>query len=176
MRERKLLDWLPPLFRETDGYRVLFEGAGQPEIDPLWAMIDTLWDEQFIQSASEQGVLRWEGLTGLPPAGSLEERRNAVLARVKEMPPFTEEHLIQALEALCGAGWVTAVTDVERCRLTVRIPPRGPAGAVSDMLARRLPANIALDLDFYYATHNRLGAYRHGGLAAHTHKTIKEMV
>lgn len=176
MRDRKLTGWLPPVLRQAREYRVLLDGAGQPETDRLWASVDRLWAEQFIETSGARGLERWEGMMRLPPAGPLEERRRAIILRLRETPRFTEDTLRTVLTELCGPGRFTSVTDAERLTLTVRLARRSPMEAVGAMLARRLPANIAVDLGWHTATHRSLNNYRHGQLAGNTHEQLKEMM
>jgi hypothetical protein len=91
-----------------------------------------------------------------------------------EVPPFTAASLAAVLEELCGPGRFMTELDAVRCTLTLRVPPGAPAGAVADILQRRLPANIAARIDLLYATHRQVGRRRHAELSALTHKGIEE--
>ena len=173
MTDRRLDGWLPPLLGLAREYRVLL-GAEQPEIDGLWLAVRRLWAEQFIDSAGEEGILRREGMMRLPPAGDLETRRGAVLARWRETPPFTKETLETVLTELCGAKRFETEMDAVRCELIVRLAPSVAAEAVTAMLARRLPANIAVKTGLLFISHRRLAAHRHRELAARTHKELVE--
>jgi hypothetical protein len=164
------------MLSEAREYRVLLEDAAGPEITVLWDALDALWAELFAETAGETGLARWEKMMQLPPAGDLEARRGAVLARFRETPPFTEDVLQRMLEELCGSENFHTVTDAAKYELTVRVSPRVPLQPVAAMLARRLPANIAVDLDKYYATHRMLTVYRHRDLAGYMHEEIKEAV
>jgi hypothetical protein len=172
--ERKLFDYLPAILRETKELTILVDRAEQPESDRLWDRLDRLWAEQFIETAGDAALSRWEGMMGLPPAPSLEERRAAVLRRLREAPPFTLNDLIAWLDEMCGRGRVTIEINYSLYKLTVRLAPDGPLTAVESFLARRLPANILLDADFYYARHADLRPFRHMALAAKTHLRIRE--
>lgn len=109
----------------------------------------------------------------LPPSGNLEERREAVLARLREIPPFTMRSLAAALAELCGNYEMEL--DRSRYTLRVRVAPAAATAAARALLVRRLPANILLDLDALRQSHARAGAYRHRELAAYTHGAVREM-
>ena len=176
MTSRQLLDYLPSILRDAAELITLVDKAEQPEIDELWGRAGLLWNEQFIETASASSLSRWERMMGLPSAASMEERRDAILRRLREIPPFTLKELIALLEEMCGADRVTVDMDYGGYRLTVRLAPDGPFPAVQSLLIRRLPANILMDLDFYYIRHIELRPLRHSELAARTHIRIREDV
>jgi hypothetical protein len=168
------LDYLPTILREAKELVVLVDKAEQPESDKLWEGLDCLWAEQFIDSAGEAGLSRWEGMMGLPPAPSLPERRAAILSRLRETPAFTFRSLIAVLEEICGKGRFIIDMDYNNYKLTLLLAPNGPTAVVKALLARRLPANIMLDAGFFYARHIDLVSFRHRDLAAKTHLRIRE--
>ena len=173
MPDRRLQDYLPPVLQAARALRVLLERGQQPETDTLWDGAETLWAEQFVGTATAYGLSRWEGMMKLPPSGSLEERREAVLARLREIPPFTMRSLTAALEALCES--VEIALDPPRYTLRVRVAPASKLAAARALLARRLPANILLDLDILRQSHGKLGGYRHRELTAFTHRAAREI-
>jgi hypothetical protein len=176
LSDRRLFDYLPSILRGAEELAVLVDRAEQPESDRLWEKLDWLWAEQFIETAGDAALSRWERMMGLPPADSLEERRAAILRRLREATVFTLKTLIANLEEMCGRGRVTVDMDYDRYQLTVRMAPDGPFAAVESLLVRRVPANILLDTDFYYVRHVDLRPFRHSELAARTHLRIREDV
>jgi hypothetical protein len=176
MRDRALTDWLPPVLQPAREYRVFLNDAVQPETDLLWDLTGILRSEQFIETAGENGVSRWEGMMRLLPSGNLRERKDAVIKRLFETPLFNEKTLHSTLEELCGGERFTVQIDHIRCVLTVGVVPSVPIEAVSSMLSRRLPANIAFHIEKLYATHRCLRIVRHRELAGIKHKYIKEAI
>ncbi|MDR0326296.1 MAG: YmfQ family protein [Oscillospiraceae bacterium] len=172
---RRLFDYLPPVLQKAPENRVLLDAAEQPETGALWEAAQALWAEQFIDSATDYGLSRWERMMRIPSAGDENARRQAILVRLRETPPFTLRLLLTALGELCGPGKFELSLAYNRYTLTVRVTPRSPMGEVRALLSRWLPANILLDLDYLYLSHNKARAYRHEQLAAFTHKTVREM-
>jgi hypothetical protein len=165
---------LPSILRKAKELSVLVDGAEQPENNLLWKKLEWLWDEQFIETAGDAALSRWEKMMNLPPASSIEERREAILRRLREATIFTLKQLRALLEELCGPGRFTVEMNYGKYRLIVRITPDSPAATVESVLARRIPANILLDMGFYYVRHNDLTPFRHRELASNTHLRIRE--
>lgn len=173
--DRRLIDSLPPVLQPVREYMVILDTAEQAEIESFWNALESLWAEQFIDSASVVGLSRWEDMMRLPPNGSLEERREAILARLRELPPFTFFSLLDALDAMCGILKYEAALIYHSYTLRIRITPRSPMAGVRAMLTRMVPANILIDLDYLYLKHSQVAMKRHQELAAYTHKVIREM-
>ncbi len=76
--ERKLIDYLPYVIRDYAEFQGIM-GSEQPEIEKAWNTTDDLLDNQFISTAGNVGLSRWEkileitprGLTALKIAGSV---------------------------------------------------------------------------------------------------------
>ena len=171
MPDRRLFDYLPEVFHETKELAVLVDEAEQPESDNLWGLLGLLWKEQFIETAEGEALSRWEKMMGLPVAPTIDERRDAILARLREPPAFTMNVFEPMLEELCGAGQYVFEMDYERYELTVVLVPGGPMEALKAFLTRRLPANISIS---YYVRHLKLEEYTHEQLGERTHKQIRE--
>jgi hypothetical protein len=176
LQDRRLFDYIPAILRDARELRILIERAEQPETDKLWERISWLWDEQFIDTAGDTALSRWEKMMGLPPSSSFAERRTVILRRLREEPVFTLKALISTLEEMCGAGKVAVTMDYDNYTLIVRMEPGGPVNAVRSLLTRRVPANILLDVDFYYARHIDLRPFTHEQLSENTHINIREDV
>jgi hypothetical protein len=174
METRKLRDYLPPVLQKARELRALLDCAEQPEIDRLWEAAETVWREQFIDSAETEGLARWEKMLHLPPDGDAEARRRAILLRLREVLPFTWHTLDAAMEALCGKYKYEMTPDFSRYALLVRITLSAPMAAVRALLARWLPANISYDIEILYSTHSAIAGFRHRELAAFTHREIWE--
>ena len=74
--ERKLIDYLPYVIRDYAEFQGIM-GSEQPEIEKAWNTTDDLLDNQFIPTAGNMGLSRWEKILGITPKGtdSLEDRR-----------------------------------------------------------------------------------------------------
>ena len=99
MRESKIENYQPPLVRAQRemGY---ITSAENPEFNWLYSILDTAMNDQFIVTATEIGISRWEKILNIkPPAGStLEQRRAAVMARLLARIPINLEVVRQVVE------------------------------------------------------------------------------
>ncbi len=103
MRQAKIQNYQPPLVRNQREMRYIAE-AENPEFNWLYGILDTAMKDQFILTATETGISRWEKILKIkPPAGStLEQRRAAVLARLLARIPINLEVVRQVVETYLG--------------------------------------------------------------------------
>ena len=80
---KKLQDYLPPILLKTYEFPLLCE-TEQPEIDRLHDAADAVLDAQFISTAGEYAISRYEKIFGVVPqdTDTLDERRFKVLTRI----------------------------------------------------------------------------------------------
>ena len=79
--ERKLINYLPYVVRDYAEFQGI-TGAEQPEFEAAWAAAEDLLSNQFIKTAGNLGLSRWEKILGITPKGTdtLDDRRFRVLA------------------------------------------------------------------------------------------------
>ena len=118
--DRKLINYLPYVVRDYAEFQGI-TGAEQPEFENAWAAVDDLLNNQFIKTAGNLGLSRWEKILGITPKGTdtLDDRRFRVLTRLNEELPYTLPQLRVILESLCGAGNYSA--DVADYTLLVKV-------------------------------------------------------
>lgn len=88
--DRKLINYLPYVVRDYAEFQGI-AGAEQPEFENAWAAVDDLLNNQFITTAGNLGLSRWEKILGITPKGTdtLDDRRFRVLTRLNEELPYT---------------------------------------------------------------------------------------
>ncbi len=100
-----LLSYLPPFMA---AYRELSAGlrAEEPEFRLLWQGAHRVLINQFVLTADDFGLKRYETLLHLLPApsDSIETRRARILAALMRHPPYTITWLRAWLDGLCGEG------------------------------------------------------------------------
>lgn len=57
--DRKLIDYLPPVLASILEMQAIME-IEQPEAEMLWDKLSGVMDDQFVETASEERVKRWE--------------------------------------------------------------------------------------------------------------------
>lgn len=174
--ERKLEDYLPYVIRSYPEYRGIVT-AEQPEFEKAWASMDHLLSDQFILTADESGLARWEQILEISPKGTdtLDDRRFKILTRINEELPYTLPQLRNILNMLCR-GEYKADQDAYRLIVRVGLLAKKQYDAVESLLDRVAPSNMKIDLSLLYNQHSTLARFTHAQLAAFTHTVIRNEV
>lgn len=144
--DRQLIDYLPELLRQYREFQAICR-MEQPEFALAWEAAEGLLNEQFLETAENIGLARWEKMLGIIPKGtdSLEKRRFTLKSRLSEVLPYTLPQLRRMLQNLCGEEIGVRAVDY---RLTVRLPEaqRLNLPAVRGTVGRMAPVNLAVEL------------------------------
>ena len=161
--ERKLIDYLPYVIRDYAEFQGIM-GSEQPEIEKAWNTTDDLLDNQFIPTAGNMGLSRWEKILGI--------------TRINEELPYTLPQLRNILETLCGKGNYSADVEEGTYQLLVKIglAAKNNFNDVESLLNRVVPQNMVVTLLQLYNTHAELGRFTHAQLAAYTHNQLRNEV
>ncbi len=111
--ERQLINYLPYTVRAFKEYQGITAGE-QPEFELAWNHYQEVLDNQFIDTAGNYGVSRWERELGIFPkdTDSLTVRKVRIKAMWGIRPPYTLPWLKKWLSDLFGAdGHWESVTD-----------------------------------------------------------------
>lgn len=172
--DRKLINYLPYVVRDYAEFQGI-TGAEQPEFENAWAAVDDLLNNQFIKTAGNLGLSRWEKILGITPKGTdtLDDRRFRVLTRLNEELPYTLPQLRVILESLCGAGNYSA--DVADYTLLVKVGVAAKKNFqdVQTLLKRVAPVNLVLVVQQLFNIHQVLGGFTHAQLAWYTHSEVR---
>lgn len=136
----KLIEYLPPEFAKIAEYSELCR-TEQPFFDDLWKAAQLILDNQFIDTADENGVCMWEKELGIVPlaADTLEERKQ----RIKAAWTYG---IVYTYRWLCG--WLKDFSDsadVKDYTLNVKLPSGCDYANILDTLRRYISANIAIN-------------------------------
>ena len=176
---KKLQDYLPPILLKTYEFPLLCE-TEQLEIDRLHDAADAVLDAQFLSTAGEYAIQRYEKIFGVVPqdTDTLDERRFKVLTRINTQLPFSVRRLRQQLETLCGADGYKLELNGDRYTLTVKVALTAKRNqqAVEELLADIVPANMVCTTSLLYNQHAALTRFTHAQLALLTHFEIREEV
>lgn len=177
--DRRLIDYLPFIIRDYAEFQRIMESQ-QPEFEQAWNTVDDLLDNQFISTAGNMGLSRWEKILGITPKGTdtLEDRRSRILVRINEELPYTIPQLRNILETLCGIGNYSAEVPEGTYNLIVKVgvAARKKFSDVEALLDRVVPQNMIVNLFQLYNTHAELGLFTHEQLAAYTHDHLRNEV
>lgn len=176
---KKLNEYLPSILLKTYEFPLLCD-TEQREFDRLNTAADAVLDAQFISTAGETAIARYEKIFGITPmdTDTLAERRFKVLAKINAQLPFSVRRLRQQLETLCGADGYKLELDGDRYTLTVKVALTAKRNqqAVEELLADIVPANMVCTTSLLYNQHADLTRFTHAQLAALTHFAIREEV
>ncbi|CAM4468965.1 putative phage tail protein [Paenibacillus xylanexedens] len=117
----RLLEYLPEVLREIDDFKALTD-AEIPEMDNLSAAIQKYIDDQFVMTASVDGIRRREKMLRIqadPANEPLDFRRKRIINRQSTKPPFTIRWLQEQLDRLIGPGMAVVSQDVDQFILYV---------------------------------------------------------
>lgn len=177
--DRNLIDYIPQVLKDVREYKNVME-VEQPEIVNLWSELENALKDNFINDATQNGVLRLEKILKIVPKASdtLDIRKFRILARFNEQLPYTFRTLQERLTTLCGKyGYTLELkNDIYTLKVRIELIVKGQYDAVDNLLRRITPANLIIDLDLRYNQHLTLAKFTHAQLAAYTHKQLKEEV
>ena len=67
--DRKLISYLPPVLQEVADFQAINE-ANEPELALAWDTLHRVTRNQFLDTADEWGVSRWEQELAIHPKGT----------------------------------------------------------------------------------------------------------
>ena len=100
---RKLIDYYPPVIASIAEIQRLM-AAYQISVDAMWDAISFLEENQYIETATDEGVRMWEKELGIIPAATDTLNQRKARLRLKWVPSnnFTTKWLHGWLEDVCG--------------------------------------------------------------------------
>ena len=173
--DRKMLDYIPPVLHEVRDFECVL-GAMEEEIRDLWQKERKQEEEYFIDSCQGAGLQRLEEILHITPRAdsSVEMRRQIVLARLRQVPPYCLRTFRRLLSGLFGTNEGFSVElDGLRLGVRLRVSLWEFEDAVRDMMHYIVPANIETRVILSMITHGQLGRQTHRMLAAYTHSQLQ---
>ncbi len=164
--DRQLIDYLPPVLREIEEFKAI-NSAIQPEIERAWAELGRLMNNQFLTTADENGMSRWEKELHILPkdTDTPEARKTRIKAMWNRKLPYSFGWLRNWLSGLCGTeGHSESVSDyIIDVQLDYNALPQANelAREILEMLGIVRPANMLLRLT---AALQSSGIIAHGAL------------
>lgn len=153
IREVDLVSYLPPFIAEYKETNITLE-TENPEFVLVWKAADRVLHNEFIATADEYGISRFEKILNILPSrdDTLENRRIRVQTRWFTNLPYTWRMLLQKLGILCGSSdFKVYISEGEWYKVKVRISIEPQKESllyeVEQLLEKFLPANL-----YYYVT------------------------
>lgn len=176
--DRELMDYLPSVMREIQELQYLMR-AEQPEAERFWTGLADALADQFVPTALETGVIRWEKILKISPKATdtLEERKFRITARMTEKLPYTWRRLEEQLKLICGAdGFSLELTGEFLVTIKVGLKSKRNYETAKEMVERVLPSNLVLDISVLYNQHKTIHGYTHRRLHERTQNQIRNEV
>lgn len=142
LRDVDLIKYLPLFVAEYEEIQEITESEN-PEFRLAIKKVTQAKDNQFIISADEEGISRFERFLGVRPKdkANLEDRRKEILARWNDVSVYTYKGLILRLNQLLGVGNYEIYPRFDNYELELEY--RNKTG-FEDYIREIIPANIAL--------------------------------
>lgn len=138
---RQLIDYLPPVLQSVREFQEI-NHANEPEIKAAWEALDLVLDNQFLDSATEEGVRRWEEELDVSPAAgeTLDSRKARIKILWSASLAYTFPWLIQGLSDISAL----ASASLKDYTLTVTLPSASDYNVILDTLRTYISAAIVI--------------------------------
>lgn len=149
MRKVDLWYYLPPFLKEFLEMREIL-GAEEPEFQELVKEYDDVLKDNFIITATERGIARFESMLGIRPdaSTSLETRRSAVLTKWWDATPYTLRTLKNRIALIQGNSNIQISFDKDNpycIQIVTRLETAGQVDDLAYIIQTMLPANLEVD-------------------------------
>ena len=125
-------------------------GAEEPEFQELVKQYDDVLKDNFIVTATERGIARFESTLGIRPdaSASLETRRSAVLTKWWDVTPYTLRTLKNRIAMIQGNSNIQISFDKRNpycIQIVTRLETAGQVDDLAYIIQTMLPANLEVD-------------------------------
>lgn len=148
IREVDLVSYLPPYLQEYNQETVAALQAENPEFKLVWEAADRTLYNEFIATADEYGISRFEKILNILPSkeDTLESRRARVQSRWFTEIPYTMKSLISKLVALCGASNFEITKDFLHYRIEIEtnLELFGQVEELEHIIETMIPCNMVV--------------------------------
>lgn len=145
---RKLINYLPYQVREFEQYQGITVGE-QPEFELAWNYWQEVFDNQYIDTAGDYGLSRWEKMLGITPKATdtLEARRIRIKTRLNNFTPYTFRVFMRMMKFLADGEPFEVYLDpgTYLLRLILQWGAQGKIESLEWLIQEIIPENIAID-------------------------------
>ena len=149
VRAVDLVSYLPEYLSEFKEIGATLESEN-PEFVLVWEAADRVLKNEFIETADEYGIERFEKILNILPSkeDTLESRRSRVKARWFDMIPYTMKMLINKLTALCGDTDFIVTKDYQKYQIEIMTSLElfGQVEELEKIVAEMMPCNMIVCL------------------------------
>lgn len=174
--DRELIEYLPEFMREYREIKIICDKE-QQQVEKIWEQCERIWDNQFIATADEETIKRWERMlkVNVGDTWNLEDRRNKILSIITEQRPYTDEALDIMLKSIFGEeNYQMEYINPLELLVSVSFESKNEIVNVEKMLDRILPANLKWSVDIFHNKYLLLKNYTHEQLKVYTHEQMRD--
>lgn len=146
--DRQLINYLPYQVREFQEYKGIATGE-QPEFELAWNYYQDAFNNQFIDTAGDYGLSRWEKMLHITPKAtdSLETRRIRIKTRLNNFTPYTFRAFMRLIKNLADKEpfEVYFKPGSYFIRFVLQWGMNGKIESLEWLIQEILPCNIAVD-------------------------------
>ena len=172
-------DLWPPIMQELEEFQKIAE-IEELYFEQLKQEIQNIVDDQFIQTATENGIARREKILKISPFAddTLETRRFRVQGLWADKLPYTYRVLLERLDSLCGPdGYIMELNAGEySLNIKIELTRKRMFDEVVRITRQMVPANIVITVELRYNQHLTLANFTHEQLSQYTHYQLRNEV
>lgn len=148
--ERKLINYLPYEPRKYAEFQGITTGE-QPEFELVWDSEQEVFDNQFIDTASNYGLSRWEKMLNIFPKGTdtLETRRARIKTKLNNFVPYSFRVFIRMLTAISNGDPFSVSIEPGSYLLKIETQwgASGQMEGLEYLIKEVVPYNLALNVE-----------------------------
>lgn len=171
MNDRKLINYLPPVLRTVFEFMQITD-AQQPEFERAWEALNFVMDNQFIDTATEEGVAAWEKELNITPfnTDTLDQRKQRIKTAWTYGVVYTYYWLVNWIKNSCGEN--NPPPTIRDYVLHTALPITSDYKGILENLRRYISSNVLID-SFLILTEAKMTLYAGTALRSSIKQTLK---
>lgn len=153
---KRMMEYLPPFWHEYAEMQQILQNEGL-ELDDLDDSSNCILNDAFILTMGESRIEEWEAWLKLPPNGTLDDRRMAILSYFAVIVKMTRESIEVLVASLYSNARAEVIFKNSTISITIKPLPDHDADELDfqrllDQLKLRKPCHITLFTERWYCT------------------------
>lgn len=171
IREVNLVSYLPPLMAKFKEIAITLE-AENSEFTLIWNTADRILQNEFIETADEYGISRFEKMLNILPynTDTLEDRRFRILTMYNTNTACTQKVLENMLDSLCGKGKWKCNLSVQTFTVSIKVALESISqkNSIEEFLKQFLPCNLIYNISLIFTLWRHTKPFRWNEMSAFT--------
>ena len=153
---KRMMEYLPPFWHEYAEMQQILQNEGL-ELDDLDDSSNCILNDAFILTMGESRIEEWEAWLKLPPNGTLDDRRMAILSYFTVIAKMTRESIEVLVASLYSNARAEVIFKNSTISITIKPLPNHDSDELDfqrllDQLKLRKPCHITLFTERWYCT------------------------